>query len=81
LKDNCTVQVRISDNVLEEDDWSINELVIQDGVVVSQKNIYNSVHALPDMLGWTTNEVEEWTHYDPTGAHPENYYELEVSDD
>jgi hypothetical protein len=74
---NYVVQVRISDDVLDEEDWGVDELTIKNGVVVSQKKLSNGVYTIPDMVGWTTDKLIEWTqHCNAIGSHPEQYYEI-----
>lgn len=72
------VDVRISDNVLEEEDWGIDQLYIDAGVVKSQDHIDVGVYEIPDMIGWTTEQLIEWSAYQDVGSHPENYYEIKV---
>ena len=76
LEHNVLVLVRISDNVLEEKDWGIDMLSIQFGIVVSQESLFKGVYEIPNMIGWTTNEVCEWTSYNEPEDHPQNFHEL-----
>jgi hypothetical protein len=75
---NCIAQVRVSDNVLEDEDWAVAELIITEGIVRSYRLIKHGIYQLDDMVGMTTEEVAVWTSYDPVGDHPENYYEIRV---
>lgn len=76
LELDCTVQVRISDNVLDEGDWSMDELIIRGGVVTGQRNILKRCYRIPTMVGWTIRELIEWTQYNSVGRHPEQYNEI-----
>ncbi len=76
LKPDCVLTVRISDNVLEPEDWPIDGLTLVDGVVVGQLHLIKGAYRLPNMEGWTTQQLMEWTQYDPVGSHPEQYYEI-----
>jgi hypothetical protein len=69
---------RISDNVLETEDWSVDVIHIEGGVVVAQYNVYNKTYTLPDMVKWTTKELYEWVNHDDTGSFPENSHEIRV---
>lgn len=69
--------IRISDNVLSEEDWpvamiSFDKSGIVDAICVTHKGVYS----LPDCIGWSFEKLAEWQSYDPTGEHPENYYEV-----
>lgn len=75
---NCTTRVRISDNVLEEEDWSVDEIVLRNNVVISQSPLCKGAYTIPNMMGWTVSKLIEWTQYDSTGSHPENYYEIDL---
>jgi len=76
LPSNTTILVRVADNVLEQEDWGIDMLTIQYGVVVSQESLFKGVYEIPNMVGWTTEKVCEWTSYHDPSSHPQNFYEL-----
>jgi hypothetical protein len=78
LPATCVFDVRISDNVLEESDWGIDQVYIQDGVVMFQDTIFKGVYTIPNMIGWTSKQLMEWSRHDSTGSHPETYYEIKV---
>lgn len=77
IPNNGKVLARISDNVLDEEDWTPFEIEIKDGVVV---RVDNDDPYYLSMVGWTTTELAKWTQYDSTGQHPEAYHELSVID-
>lgn len=71
-----TLRVRISDNVLEEKAWPVEEVTISRGAIVAQRSIERGhAYAFPEMVGWTTAALIEWLNYDSTGEHPEVYNE------
>ena len=76
LASNTTVLVRISDDVLEEEDWGIDRIIIRDGIVRAQESLCKGVYEIDNMVGWTTKEVCEWTSYNEPASHPQNFYEL-----
>lgn len=77
--DDGIVQVRIADNMMDEKDWGIDELVIKDGEVISQRHLTKGLYTMPDMVGWTVEELIQWTHYDSTGKPVENYHEIKIT--
>ena len=78
IPNNCVVRVRIADNVLDDEDWTITELVINDGLVVSQRVVHPGVYRVEDMVGWSVDEVAAWSFYDGTGHMPENFQEVSL---
>ncbi|MBW2647846.1 MAG: hypothetical protein JRE23_17085 [Deltaproteobacteria bacterium] len=72
------VGVRITDDVLEEEDWGIDYLIIRGGVVVRQLRCTEGSYRTPNMIGWTREQLAEWSQYDDTGQHPENYHEVTI---
>ncbi len=76
LESDCLLCMRISDNELDEENWGVDGLTIKGGVVVKQLFLLKGVHTLPNMVGWTTDQLIEWTQYNGTGTHPEQYHEI-----
>jgi len=76
---DCEVFIRISDNVLEKEDWPVNLLIIRDGLVVKEEEICPGAYRFEYMEGWTTHELCLWSQYDSTGSHPENYHEIHLT--
>ena len=72
------VDVRISDNVLEEKDWGIDQLYIDAGVVKSQDHIDVGVYEIPDMIGWTTEQLVEWSAFQNVVSRHEYYHGIKV---
>ncbi len=75
------ILAKVSDNVLEDTDWGVYELLLKDGVVVEQSVINKGVYVAEEFVGMGTPQLSLWSHYDPTGHHPEMYYELEIPND
>jgi hypothetical protein len=75
--------VRLSDNVLEDDDWPVRRIEIQEKVIVGvediQQGVYGTGH-MPD-VGWGLSQLVGWLSYDGTGQHPENYHEIKAQTD
>jgi hypothetical protein len=72
------LSVSVRDNVLDEEDYPIDCLILRDGVVTKQESIHKGVYRIPSMMGWTREQIVEWSEYDDTGRHPENYHEVSV---
>lgn len=73
----CTLQVRITDDILDIENWGIEEIVVEKGVVTKQKTISKGAHEMPSMVGWTSEQVIKWTQYEnPFGAHPQYFNEV-----
>jgi hypothetical protein len=73
--DNATLKVRTSDNVLDDEDYSIDIIGFCTGIIIWQHSIKDGVYPLPNMVGWDTIEFSRWIAEDWTGSHPENYNE------
>jgi len=78
IPNNCVVRVRIADNVLDDEDWTINEIIINGGVCVSQRLVQSGVYVIPNMVNWTTQDIVEWSSWDSTGSPVENYNEVSI---
>jgi len=76
LGGNTAVCIRITDNVMEPEDWGVDGLIIYNEMVVKQLKLTKGIYSMPNMRGWTTAQVVEWTHHDMTGRHPETYHEV-----
>jgi hypothetical protein len=73
---NESRRFRWSDNVLSDLDWTVAIGHIQEGVVVRVDVEQRGVYAPEDLLGKSTEEVEEMLQWDPTGQHPETYFQV-----
>lgn len=71
----ATLLARISDNVLDDADWPIRKLIInQLGTVLSTEDVFVPVrHPMTGMpqVGWALEDLQRWASDDPTGEHPE----------
>jgi len=72
MPDNGFFAITINDDVLDPDCWPIANLIVATGIVVKQIPLYNSaVYDIPNMEGWTTQQVAEWTQIEPGNSHPQ----------
>ena len=78
LPQNFIAHVRIADNVLDEEDWTIDEIIVVNGAVFEQKRMYRGVYDLENMVGWSKTAIAEWTRYDGTGNYPEEYHDIQI---
>jgi len=82
------VKVRISDNVLDDEDWTVYELEfavvkgrsstgapITRTMVVNQRLVNQGVYG-DDIVGRDLERLALWLSYDSTGSHPEQYHEI-----
>jgi hypothetical protein len=68
MPDNGTFICQPTDDVLDEDCWPVWAIIMVDGVVIHQENLYAAPHggySITDMKGWTKVQVVEWVQYDP----------------
>jgi len=79
---NCTLEFRISDNVLEKKHWSVVQIELnQHGRVCSLKYINEGIYEVHQVrLGDTLDGVINCSHLDDTGSYPEIYHELRLVD-
>lgn len=74
------IEARVSDNVLDDDDYTVVRLTIEGGVVVKREEVVDGVYDLNRVsalsVGATVAQIEAWTRYDSTGHHPETYHEV-----
>lgn len=74
------VDVRISDNVLDPEDWTVDRFAIIEGRLqhlgVRHKGMYGSHKA--SLNGKTVEELAAWSQWNATGQHPETYCEVRV---
>ena len=72
---NGEIYARVSDNVLDDDDYTVYELNIRSSIVIGQTIVHEGCYPY-DFIGMTTLQLTDWSARDETGSHPENYYEL-----
>lgn len=74
------IDVRISDNVLEEDDWTIDRFAVINGRLQHLRTVHKGIYntARHTLEGKTLEELAQWSQWNPVGHHPETYYEARV---
>lgn len=72
------IYVRISDNVLDQKDWGIRVLTIENGEVTCAVDRIIGPYGMSAVptVGWTIKQIEEWSACDCTGNHPENFHDV-----
>ena len=71
----ATILARISDNVLDDEDWPLRKLTInQTGTVLAIEDIFvpenSKMDGMPE-VGWSIEDLQRWASHDSTGEHPE----------
>ena len=73
----CTLQVRITDDILDIENWGIEKIRMEKGIVTTQTTVSKGAYHMPNMVGWASQQVIEWTQYEnPLGAHPQQFNEI-----
>jgi hypothetical protein len=76
IKDG-TYAIAITDDCLDADCFPSGVINIVSGVVVSQMLLYHSaVYDLPDMIGYDTTQIAEWTQIEPGNSHPQVSHDI-----
>jgi hypothetical protein len=70
VPEDGTYLVRVSDDVLDPEDWPIHAILIKHGVVQEQRLVQNGVYGMEDMTEWSADDVRQWACEDNTGSHP-----------
>lgn len=65
-----TYLVRVSDDVLDHEDWPVHVINIKQGIVVDQRIVQDGVYSIPAMIAWPEAKIQVWTQEDNTGSHP-----------
>ena len=79
LGNNTTVLARVSDNVLEEEDWPVHTLTFEGGICTSQTEKQKGVYSFSEsFIGKSTDDLIEWSNYDNSGNHPEMFHEIYI---
>lgn len=66
------IYARVSNSVLDPEEWPVYRLTIRDGVVIS----VSGRGGPPDLSDASIEEVAQGSRFDSTGYHPEVYHEL-----
>jgi len=79
IEPRYALDVRISDNVLEADCWTVGTVwFCEAGYIVKVETTQKGVYDLPNFIGWSYAKLAKWQDHDDTGRHPENYYEVRI---
>jgi len=70
------LRVRTSNNVLGEEDWPEADLYMKGGHVHQIRARRIGCSGLNIGIGQRLGDISHWTHYDPTGVHPEEFNEV-----
>jgi hypothetical protein len=80
-----TIRIRYSDNVLDEEDWTVVELTLKpaqkrgkhtDVKVVKWWVLHHGAYSPVNMIGWDIQQLLDIQNEDPTGYHPETYTDI-----
>ncbi|KKM74286.1 hypothetical protein LCGC14_1401860 [marine sediment metagenome] len=75
------LQIRISDNVLEEKEWSTAQIAFDElGNIAAICILNDGIYGLPSCVGWSFTQLTKWQSWDATGHHPETYHEIRAID-
>lgn len=61
--------VRISDNILDPKDWGEKKIRILHNKVISCSNHKDGIYKIPDMEGWSIEQLIDWLNCDPADRH------------
>lgn len=70
------LRARMSDNVLNDGDFTVVELTLHGGRVVEQRLVQQGAYTV-ELSGRDLEELARWTQHDDTGNHPENFHEID----
>jgi hypothetical protein len=70
------VLIRVSDDVLDNEDWTVDYLLMRNGSVKEQVRVNFGVYNIPDMKGWTCGELSNWSRFENTGSHPQEFHDI-----
>lgn len=79
------LHARISDNVLDDEDWPIRRLVldVKRRQIIDHEDVHRGAYRFEEydpQKGMSFDSLFDWTRRDPTGEHPELYPELQDSE-
>lgn len=72
------VELRISDSVLEDDDWPIVIATVVDGRIVALEEVVPGVYTIGFSIGTRFEELLRWLQHNPTGDAVEQYNEIRL---
>lgn len=70
------IHVRVSDDVLDVKDWTVDYLLMENGSVKEQVRVHYGIYNIPDMRGWTCGELSNWSRFENTGSHPQEFHDI-----
>jgi len=70
------ILVRLSDNVLDDKCFTKAILHVEKSVVEHVQVTHQGCYGVEDLKGKTLDYVVECANYDPSGSHPETYFEI-----
>lgn len=74
--------LRISDNVLQDEDWPIVEATMVNSRIIELKEINPGAYGWDVVsIGMRIDTLLKWLKYDPTGVHPEHYCQIRLLPD
>jgi hypothetical protein len=78
-KMKSVLRIRVSDNVLDPEDWPVRKLVIEDGQIVEHTDMTEGIYSFSKDAPQTGKSLEylvAWASVDNTGKHPEIYHDV-----
>jgi len=79
LVGNVVVQITVCDNVLDEEDWPIHVIFIENMKVKRQEVMRKGIYTMPDFRGKKAADVVRWVNQNRTmrpEEHPQVWHEL-----
>lgn len=77
LNEVAVIAVRISDNILDEEDWPVHVLKFREGGICTQQTVENKgAYAMNNFVDKDLNELVEWSNCDLTGSYGELSHDL-----
>ncbi len=74
------VHLRISDNVLKDEDWGYVEATIVNGRITALREVEQGCYGwgYAPTVSWKLGRLLAWLDHDSTGSHPEQYHEIRI---
>lgn len=67
---NGIFMASITDDVLDQEAWPLWVIHVVGGIIKYIIKITPGVYGIPDMVGWSRDQLIEWIQEDSTGSHP-----------
>lgn len=82
LPTNGIVYTRVTDDVLDPEDWGVWELTLCDNEVVGVKEVKEGAYRMPDFVGMCREDLAVWSCYDAgtdgLSIGPQTFHEISV---